>query len=78
VIHELDNVAEVTVFAEKNPILGNIVCARVRLIKQEEIKLFTNRLKTYCKTRLQNFKIPIKVMLVDEIQITDRFKKKRI
>ena len=38
VILEIDNVAEVTVYGEKNPIIGNIVCAKVRFNRDEEKK----------------------------------------
>jgi acyl-coenzyme A synthetase/AMP-(fatty) acid ligase len=78
VIQELDNVAEVTVFAEKNPIMGNIVCAKVRLLKDEDKKQFTLRLKIYCKQKLQSFKVPVKVIIDEKEQFNDRFKKKRI
>jgi long-chain acyl-CoA synthetase len=77
VILELDNVAEVTVFAEKNQIVGNIVCAKVRLVKEEDKKEFITRLKSHCRQKLQSFKIPVRVFIDDEQQFTDRFKKKR-
>ena len=48
VILGMDNVAEVTVYSEKNPIMGNIVCAKVRLQQDEDKKEFTTRLKKYC------------------------------
>jgi long-chain acyl-CoA synthetase len=78
VIQELDNVAEVTVFSEKNPIMGNIVCARVRLIHEEEKKIFIMRLKKYCREKLQSFKVPVKIILDNETQVGDRFKKQRL
>ena len=78
VIQEINNVAEVTVFAEKNIIMGNIVCAKVRLIKEEDKKVFTTRLKLYCKQKLQAYKIPVKIFINDEKQFSERFKKKRI
>jgi len=77
VIQELSNVAEVTVFGEKNPLMGNIVCAKVRLISDEDNKSFTLRLKKYCKLHLQSFKIPVKVTINNEFQFGDRYKKKR-
>jgi len=77
VIQELDNVAEVTVFSERNPIIGNIVCAKVKLLKEEDKKQFTIRLKIYCKNRLQSFKIPVKVIIDDTDQHNERFKKIR-
>lgn len=78
IIQEIDNVAEVTVFAEKNPIIGNIVCAKVRLLKEEDKKQFIIRLKTYCRQKLQAFKVPIKVIIDNEQQFSDRYKKKRL
>lgn len=77
VIQELDNVAEVTVFGEKNPITGNIVCATVTLSHDEDHKLFTKRLLKFCRDRLQNYKVPLKVAISSEQQHSSRFKKVR-
>lgn len=77
VIQQIENVAEVTVFGEKNPITGKIVCANVRLLVNEEKKLFVSRLKKFCSLKLQSYKIPIKVNIVDEKQYSERFKKVR-
>jgi len=77
IIQEMDNVAEVVVFGEKNPIMGNIVCAKVRLFRDEDKKQFITRLKIHCKQKLQSFKVPVKVVLDKEPQLGDRFKKKR-
>ena len=77
VILELDNIAEVTVYGEKNLIMGNIVCAKVRLQKEEDKKSFITRFKKYCKERLQGFKVPIKVKIVDEQLYSERYKKNR-
>ncbi|MDQ3666113.1 MAG: fatty acid--CoA ligase family protein [Acidobacteriota bacterium] len=78
VIQEFDNVAEVTVFGEKNPITGNIVCAKVTLSQDEDNKLFTRRLKSFCRERLQNYKVPIKVVVTGEHQHSARYKKVRL
>jgi len=77
VIQELDNVAEVTVYGEKNAIIGNIVCAKVRLVKDEDQKAFATRLKIYCRQKMQPYKVPVKVILNAEEQFSDRYKKKR-
>lgn len=77
VIQELDNVAEVTVFGEKNPITGNIVCAKVTMARNEDYGSFTKRLKSFCHQRLQDYKVPIKVIIAEERQYSDRFKKVR-
>lgn len=77
IIIEMDNVAEVTVYSEKNPIMGNIVCAKVRLLKDENKKEFIARLKNYCRPKMQSFKIPARIIIDNEEQFNDRFKKKR-
>ena len=77
VIQEIDNVAEVTVYGEKNPITGMIVAAKIRLKASEERKSFTSRLKKHCRSRLQNYKIPVKVKLAEEEQYSSRYKKIR-
>jgi acyl-CoA synthetase (AMP-forming)/AMP-acid ligase II len=77
VILKMDNVADVTVYGEKNPITGNIVCAKVCLVKSEERKEFTSRLKRFCLERLQKSKLPVKVSTTYERQHSERFKKKR-
>ena len=77
VIQEMDNVAEVTVFGEKNPIIGNIVCAKVRLIENVNQKDFTMRLKKYCSKKLQNYKVPVKIKVVKDKQYSERYKKNR-
>ena len=77
VIQEMDNVAEVTVFAKNNAITGNMVCAKVRLEKESDPKPFSIALKKFCRERLQPFKIPVKVEIVNQKQHSERFKKKR-
>jgi acyl-CoA synthetase (AMP-forming)/AMP-acid ligase II len=77
VIQEFDNVMEVTVYGEKNPLMGNIVCAKIRLKVPEEKKEFISKLKLFCKQRLQSFKIPVKVLIEEQEQYNERFKKIR-
>lgn len=77
VIQELDNVVEVTVFGEKNPIMGNIVCAKITLKNNEDSKEFIKKIKVYCKDRLQSFKVPVKVTVEEGILYNERYKKKR-
>ena len=78
VIQELENVAEVTVYSEMNPILGNIVCAKIRLSTPENQKDFKLRMKLYCKEKLQPFKIPVKVLFEEGKLYNDRYKKNRV
>ena len=73
----MGDVAEVTVYGEKNPIIGNIVCAKIRLHDNNVHRGIINEIKNYCRKKLQNYKIPIKIFIEDELQHSERFKKKR-
>ena len=78
VIQEMDNVAEVTVYGEKNSIIGNIVCAKIRLETNENKKQFIINVKEFCRSKLETFKVPVKVLLSDVNLYSSRFKKVRI
>ncbi len=80
VVLELPEVADVTVYGERNPITGQIVCANVYPaieLSSAERREFVDRIKKHCRSRLAAFKVPVKVSLVDERQYTERFKKSR-
>tara|TARA_X000000368_G_scaffold419094_2_gene422436 strand:+ start:4808 stop:6148 length:1341 start_codon:yes stop_codon:yes gene_type:complete len=77
IILQIKNIADATVYGEKNPILGSIVCCKVSLIKKEEKKAVRERIKSFCDTRLEKFKVPVKVEIVNNLNIGQRLKKKR-
>jgi acyl-CoA synthetase (AMP-forming)/AMP-acid ligase II len=77
VIQQADNIAQATVYSEKNPIMGNIVCSRITLIRKEEKSKAVNRIKKFCLDRLENFKVPVRVEIVESPQYSSRFKKIR-
>jgi long-chain acyl-CoA synthetase len=78
VINEVSNVLEAMVYGEKNPITGNIVVAKIRLIEEEDKTIFIKRLKNHCRTKLENFKIPVKVVIDNSPQYGSRLKKNRV
>ena len=77
IILKLNNVAEVRVYSKKNPIVGNMICADVKLVVPEGKKEFKTRLKFFCKQNMEKFKIPVKIEIVQDDQFNDRFKKVR-
>ncbi len=78
VILEIPGINDVLVYSESNPLVGNIVCAKVssskNLTRAEVVKL----IKQHCRTRLEAFKVPVKIELVDSSFESDRFKKTRL
>ena len=77
VIQEMENVADVIVFGEKNAIMGNIVCAKIVLLKDVNRKGFVAQLKMFCSTRLKKYMIPVKVDISNDTLYSERYKKKR-
>ena len=77
VIQEMDGVEDVAVSGEVNPMLGNIVKARVKIAGNESLADFKKRLRLFCKNRLESYKIPQKVELIDHMMTGSRFKKMR-
>ncbi|MCX6250458.1 MAG: fatty acid--CoA ligase family protein [Bacteroidetes bacterium] len=77
IILEMDNIKDVTVYGEKNAITGNIVCARVTLKQPEDKKNLASRLKKHCIGKMKGYMIPVKILIVEEMQYNERFKKIR-
>ena len=77
VIQELDEVVDAAVFGTANPITGQMVCARISTQGDVDQKRFAMTLKKYCRSKLQPFKVPVKIEFVDAAQHSERFKKIR-
>ena len=77
VIQLMDGVEDVAVNAEPNPIMGQIVKAKVKLSTGETVADFRKRRNAFCQDKLQKYKIPQKVVLVSEGMHGERFKKMR-
>jgi acyl-CoA synthetase (AMP-forming)/AMP-acid ligase II len=77
VILELDSIRDCIVRSEKNTITGQMVCAEVVL---KDGFLFKNEkilIKKYCKQRLDAYKVPVRIVEIDAVLFTNRFKKNR-
>ena len=77
VLLELDNIVEVSAYGVSNPIMGNVVAARINLNQNEELLSLKKRIRNFCKNRLESFKIPAVIKITDKKQISNRFKKIR-
>ena len=79
VILELPSVADVTVYGVKNAITGEIVCANItEAIKgAEPERELVAKIKQHCRSKLQRFKVPVKINIVDDRPYSNRFKKVR-
>jgi long-chain acyl-CoA synthetase len=77
VLQSMEGVEDVTVSGEKNPITGQMVKAQVKLRAEENLNEFRMRMHSFCADKLPKFKVPQKVIIVNELMHGERFKKMR-
>lgn len=77
VLLKMDNVRDVSVHGERNPISGNIVAARFNLVEPEDLAALKRRVRAFCKGRLEPFKIPVRIEISEVEQYGARYKKMR-
>lgn len=78
VILEIPGVEDVVVYAESNAFTGKIVSAKIKFNGAETKTEIVKIIKTYCRSKLESYKVPVKIELVDISFESDRFKKSRI
>ena len=74
---ECDIVDDVVVYGEAHPIIGQIVCADVRLSQELDEKSARAQIKSHCRERLSGFKVPVKINFLADRLHGDRFKRVR-
>jgi len=72
-----EGVEDTVVYGEANPIMGNIVCADVRLSAGFDEKASRSAIKKYCRDKLASFMIPVRITFVNDKLHNDRFKRQR-
>ncbi|MFT3923598.1 MAG: fatty acid--CoA ligase family protein [Myxococcales bacterium] len=77
IISQMENVRDVAVYGERNPLTGQSLAARVNLLTPEPFDAFRKRLRAFCRERLPSYKIPTRVELTEQDQFGTRFKKMR-
>jgi len=77
VLLQMDNVKDVVVLGEKNPITGNIVTARFNLFEPEDLAAFKKRVRAFCRDRLATYKIPARIEIIEREQFNARYKRVR-
>ena len=75
IILEMEEISDCMVYGEKNAITGQTVVCDVVL--NEDIENIKKIIRLFCKDKLDSFKIPTKVNIVEKTNFSDRFKKIR-
>lgn len=76
-ILEIPDIEDVLVYGETHPLTGKIVCAKIKYAGSEAKAEVVSIIRKYCRTKLEPFKVPVKIQLVDESFESGRFKKAR-
>ena len=74
---EIPEIKDCIAYPVKNIITGQSVGIKVVLKKNLNINSVKTIVRNYCKSKIQNYKIPTKIEVVNKIKFTERFKKNR-
>jgi long-chain acyl-CoA synthetase len=77
VLLRMENVKDVLVHGERNPLTGQVVTARFQLESPEPLDVLRRRVREHCRAALLPFQIPARVEIADRPQHSARFKKIR-
>lgn len=77
VIKKIPEVVDVTVFGEKNALLGQIVSARISVVSGQDPKESVKRIKKFCREQMDEYKVPVKINIIESVEVSSRFKKVR-
>ena len=69
----MDGIKDAAVHGEAHPLMGNIVIAAVTVDEENNNKEFVNKIRAFCKLRLQKYKIPVKINLCTKAFNSERF-----
>jgi acyl-CoA synthetase (AMP-forming)/AMP-acid ligase II len=78
VILELDIIDDCMVYSEKNAITGQMVAVQVVLHDGVSEKEAKKLIRSYCRQKLDTYKIPARFKFADKTNFGDRFKKMRL
>jgi acyl-CoA synthetase (AMP-forming)/AMP-acid ligase II len=71
------NITDVVVTGEPHALLGHIVVAKVRLAEPEPLDALRLRIRKVCLAKLSAYKVPAKVVVLEQDIYSARFKKMR-
>lgn len=77
VLQSMEAVEEAAVYGEPNRLMGQIVCADVVAAATADASVLASDVKRFCREHLERFKVPVKVRVVDELWVSERFKRLR-
>lgn len=77
VLLDMDEFSDVMVYGEENQITGQSVTVDVVAKQEMDKREVKKAIRKFCKNRLENYKIPTKINMVNQTNYGERFKKIR-
>ena len=77
VLINVKGVKDARVFGETNFLLGNVVCADVRVSNNDNVSELETQIKLEAAKVLDPFKVPVKIYFKTETLLNERLKKSR-
>jgi acyl-CoA synthetase (AMP-forming)/AMP-acid ligase II len=77
ILLDMDEFSDVMVYGESNPITGQSVVVEVVPADAIDKREAKKAIRRFCKDKLESYKIPSKVVIVDQTSFGERFKKIR-
>jgi acyl-coenzyme A synthetase/AMP-(fatty) acid ligase len=77
VLMQIEQIKDCVVYGEKNAIMGNVVAVDIVLKEKIENSQIKTIIRQFCKDKLDNYKTPVRINIVGETSIGERFKKIR-
>ncbi|WP_196427122.1 long-chain fatty acid--CoA ligase [Paenibacillus woosongensis] len=77
IIMQVPNIKNVVVIGAPNPLLGEVVTAKVNVINSESAMSVKDRIRRFCAEKLEPYKIPVKVEVTNDELFNYRFKNVR-
>jgi acyl-CoA synthetase (AMP-forming)/AMP-acid ligase II len=77
VVHEIPFVKDVMAYGEANAITGQSVAVDVVVEGKDDAMEIKNEIRSFCRSRLDRFKVPARINIVNEINFGNRFKRVR-
>jgi acyl-CoA synthetase (AMP-forming)/AMP-acid ligase II len=78
VVLELPFVRDCIAYGVPNIVTGQIVAVNVTLKENIEMAEMKKLIKTHCSSKLDKYKVPVKINVIDKLSVSDRFKKIRL
>jgi acyl-CoA synthetase (AMP-forming)/AMP-acid ligase II len=73
----IDQVIDCTAFSVENGIIGQAVGVRVVPAKGADLKKLKRNIRQFSRTKMESFKVPVKIIFEVDLKYTERFKKER-